>query len=96
MRPWSLLRMRDWRSNSWPLCCSSTRFIPGFGFNPVPASYRVPNHRHVIIDSKDKYGVYVHLELEKTYTQDEVVAAIQPITPGTPVGPKALRGNRAS
>jgi hypothetical protein len=66
------------------------------GHTPCKRGYRVPNHRHVIIDSKDKYGVYVHLDLAKRYTQAEVVAAIQPLTPGTPVGPKALRGRRAS
>ncbi|MHC5021346.1 MAG: metallophosphoesterase [Planctomycetota bacterium] len=66
------------------------------GHTPCKRGYRIPNHRHVIIDSKDKYGVYVQLDLAKTYTQDEVVAAIQPLTPGTPIGPKALRGSRAS
>jgi hypothetical protein len=66
------------------------------GHTPCKRGYRVPNERHVIIDSKDKYGVYVHPDLAKRYTQDEVVAAIQPLTPGTPVGPKALRGHGAS
>lgn len=66
------------------------------GHTPCKRGYRVPNHRHVIIDSKDQYGVYVHLDLAKRYSQDEVVAAIQPLTPGTPVGPSALRGDRAS
>jgi hypothetical protein len=59
------------------------------GHTPCKRGYRVPNARHVIIDSKDAYGVYVHLDLSRRYTQAEVVEAIHPLTAGRAVGPDA-------
>jgi len=64
------------------------------GHTPCKRGYRVPNTRHVIIDSKDAYGVYVHLELGRRYTQAEVEAAIHPLTAGRAIGPKAEKGAR--
>lgn len=64
------------------------------GHTPCRRGYRVPNTRHVIIDSKDDYGVYVHLELARRYTQAEVVAAIKPLTDGRAIGPDAEKGSR--
>ena len=59
------------------------------GHTPCRRGYRVPNTRHVIIDSKDDWGVYVPLDLSRRYTQAEVVAAIRPLVEGRAIGPDA-------
>ena len=58
------------------------------GHTPCKRGYRVPNHRLVIVDSKDEFGVYVMLDLTRRYTQAEVIAAIAPLTPGQVIGPR--------
>jgi hypothetical protein len=64
------------------------------GHTPCRRGYRVPNTRHVIIDSKDDYGVTVLLDLARRYTQAEVVAAIRPLVAGRAIGPEAEKGAR--
>lgn len=46
------------------------------GHTPCDHGYQVPNHRHVIIDSKDDYGAYILLRLDRRYTQRELVDRI--------------------
>lgn len=66
------------------------------GHTPCKRGYRVPNHRHVIIDSKDDFGVYVLLDLARRYSQAEVVEAIAPLTPGRAIGPPRKKGEKGA
>lgn len=51
------------------------------GHTPCDDGYEVANHRHVIIDSKDDYGAYMLLKLDRPYSQKGVVNQIRPLWP---------------
>jgi hypothetical protein len=43
--------------------------------------YHVPNSYHVILDSKDRFGTYLFLRLDRRYDQKAVVASIRRLNP---------------
>lgn len=51
------------------------------GHTACKNGYNMPSPRHVIIDSKDRNGCFLHLRLDKAYTTEEVARACKKIFP---------------
>jgi len=47
------------------------------GHAPCAYGYNVPNHRHIILDSKDRFATYLVFSLEQLYTHEEMKKLIR-------------------
>lgn len=49
------------------------------GHKPCKKGYLVPNHTHIIVDSKDKNAHVLPFRLDRPYTHEELVKLVEPL-----------------
>ncbi|MHC4599738.1 MAG: metallophosphoesterase [Planctomycetota bacterium] len=51
------------------------------GHTPCAYGYNVPNERHIVLDSKDRFATYILLSLEEKYTHEELKERVRFLRP---------------
>ncbi|MHC4779267.1 MAG: metallophosphoesterase [Planctomycetota bacterium] len=51
------------------------------GHTPCAYGYNVPNHRHIILDSKDRFATYILFSLEEKYTHEQLKERVKFLRP---------------